>query len=203
MFFSVSFPCGWDFLTANPVGGVLFLSGKPMWDVEFCFWSWTRGIETCVFVCLVGGCLRIYRSHGMGSASLVTSECSRLWRRDLAHQVHGWNKSGVAHRRAWLRAMYAAWESGILLENVLQKVFRTCSVLYILTWKCASRHSGVQFFHNATSKSGPRPSVFTILTWKCSSRHSGVQCFYISTSKSGPPMRCFVHFDLKMCFAQP
>ena len=83
-----------------------------------------------------------------GSASLVTSECSRLWRRDLAHQVHGWNKSGVAHRRAWLRAMYAAWESGILLENVLQKVFRTCSVLYILTWKCASRHSGVQFFHN-------------------------------------------------------
>ena len=27
----------------------------------------------------------------------------------------------------------------------LQKVVRTCSVLYILTSKCASRHSGVQF----------------------------------------------------------
>ena len=27
----------------------------------------------------------------------------------------------------------------------LQKVLRTCSVLYIFTWKCASRHSGVQF----------------------------------------------------------
>ena len=26
------------------------------------------------------------------------------------------------------------------------KVARTCGVLYILTWKCASRHNGVQFF---------------------------------------------------------
>ena len=26
------------------------------------------------------------------------------------------------------------------------KVARTCSVLCILTWKCASRHNGVQFF---------------------------------------------------------
>ena len=42
----------------------------------------------------------------------------------------------------------------------LQKVVRTCSVLYILTWKCASRYSGVQFFNIATSKSAPRPSVF-------------------------------------------
>ena len=33
-------------------------------------------------------------------------------------------------------------------------------VLCIFTWKCASRHSGVQFFHIPTSKSGPRPSVF-------------------------------------------
>ena len=28
----------------------------------------------------------------------------------------------------------------------LPKVVRTCGVLYILTWKCASRHNGVQFF---------------------------------------------------------
>ena len=50
------------------------------------------------------------------------------------------------------------------------KVARTCGVLYILTWKCASRHNGVHFFD-------------------------------ISTSKSGQTMVCFVHFDLKMCFA--
>ena len=43
--------------------------------------------------------------------------------------------------------------------------------------------------------------VFSILTCKCASRHSGVQFCQIQTSKSGPPLRCFVHFDLKMCFA--
>ena len=40
------------------------------------------------------------------------------------------------------------------------KVARTCGVLYILTWKCASRHNGVHFFDISTSKSGPNPSVF-------------------------------------------
>ena len=36
----------------------------------------------------------------------------------------------------------------------LQKVARTCSVLYMLTWKCASHHNGVHFCDIATSKSG-------------------------------------------------
>ena len=34
------------------------------------------------------------------------------------------------------------------------KVARTCGVLYIFTWKCASRHNGVHFFNIRTSKSG-------------------------------------------------
>ena len=41
---------------------------------------------------------------------------------------------------------------------------------------------------------------FNIFTWKRASRHSDVQFFDISTSKSGPKLRCFVHFDFKMCF---
>ena len=40
------------------------------------------------------------------------------------------------------------------------KVVRTPSVLYILTWKCASRHSGVHFFDISTSKSGPTMVCF-------------------------------------------
>ena len=40
-----------------------------------------------------------------------------------------------------------------------------------------------------------------ILTWKCASPHNGVHFFNISTSKSAPTLRCFVHFDLQMCFA--
>ena len=43
--------------------------------------------------------------------------------------------------------------------------------------------------------------VFYILTWKCASRHNGVHFFDIWTSKGGPTLRCFVHFDLEMCFA--
>ena len=43
--------------------------------------------------------------------------------------------------------------------------------------------------------------VLCILTSKCASRHNGVHFFDISTSKSGPTLRCFVHFDFKMCFA--
>ena len=45
------------------------------------------------------------------------------------------------------------------------------------------------------------PSVLYILTSKCASRHNGVHFFDIATSKSGPTLRCFVHFDLEMCFA--
>ena len=40
------------------------------------------------------------------------------------------------------------------------KVARACGVLYILTWKCASRHNGVHFFDISTSKSGPRMVCF-------------------------------------------
>ena len=42
----------------------------------------------------------------------------------------------------------------------LQKVIRDRQFFSVLTWKCASRHSGVQFFDIRTSKSAPRPSVF-------------------------------------------
>ena len=52
-------------------------------------------------------------------------------------------------------------------------------------------------FHIATSKR----CVLYILTWKCASRHNGVHFFDISTSKCGLDLVCFVHFDLKACFA--
>ena len=40
------------------------------------------------------------------------------------------------------------------------KMVRTWCVLYILTWKCASRHNGVHFFDISTSKSGPSMVCF-------------------------------------------
>ena len=42
----------------------------------------------------------------------------------------------------------------------LPKVFQTWCVLYILTWKCASRHNGVHFFDISPSKSGPTMLCF-------------------------------------------
>ena len=43
--------------------------------------------------------------------------------------------------------------------------------------------------------------VLYILTSKCASRQNGVHFFDIATSKSAPMLKCFIHFDLEMCFA--
>ena len=70
----------------------------------------------------------------------------------------------------WLGNVLRATTACTFSTSQLPKVVRSWGVLYILTWKCASRHNGVHFFD-------------------------------IATSKSGPELRCFVHFDLEMCFA--
>ena len=82
-------------------------------------------------------------------------------------------------RRALFRHLnFQKWsEAGVLctfsLGNVLRattactfstseppKVVRPWCVLYIFTWKCASRHNGVHFFDIWTSKSGSDHGVF-------------------------------------------
>ena len=77
--------------------------------------------------------------------------------------------------------------------------------LYSLTCKCAWRHGGGPFFDHfltsARQKMDRTPHVFNILTCKCASRYSGVQIFHSPTSKDARTLRCFVHFDLQMCFA--
>ena len=46
----------------------------------------------------------------------------------------------------WLGNVLRATTACTFSTSQLQKVIRTPSVLCILTWKCASRHNGVQFF---------------------------------------------------------
>ena len=60
----------------------------------------------------------------------------------------------------WLEKALLATAACNFSTSQLQKVVRTCSVLYILTWKRTSRHSGVQFFDISTSKSGPNMQCF-------------------------------------------
>ena len=104
----------------------------------------------------------------------------------------------------WLANVLLATAACNFSTSKLQKVVRTCCVLYILTWKCASRYSGVQFFHIPTSKNGPNMRCFehfdlqmcfslqqrlNFKKWsehavsKCASRYSGVQ-FFISPLNS-------------------
>ena len=55
----------------------------------------------------------------------------------------------------WLGNVLRATTACTFSTSEPPKVARTCGVLYILTWKCASRHNGVHFFDISTSKSGP------------------------------------------------
>ena len=60
----------------------------------------------------------------------------------------------------WLGNVLRATTACTFSTSQLPKVVRPWCVLYILTWKCASRHNGVQFFDIATSKSGPTMVCF-------------------------------------------
>ena len=111
-----------------------------------------------------------------------------------------WSENGVLCT-FWLGNVLRATTACTFWTSQLPKVVRSWGVLYILTWKCASRHNRVHFLDISTSKSGPtlvwfvhfdlemcfapqrralfRWGVLYILTWKCASRHNGVQLFIV------------------------
>ena len=60
----------------------------------------------------------------------------------------------------WLGNVLRATTACTFLTSQLPKVVRTWCILYILTWKCASRQNGVHFFDISTSKSGPNLVCF-------------------------------------------
>ena len=65
-----------------------------------------------------------------------------------------WSKPGVLCT-FWLGNVLRAITACTFSTAELPKVVRSWCVLYILTWKRASRHNGVHFFDISTSKSGP------------------------------------------------
>ena len=56
-----------------------------------------------------------------------------------------WSEPGV-FCTFWLENILRATMACTFSTSPRPKVFRPWCVLYILTWKCASRHNGVQFF---------------------------------------------------------
>ena len=92
-----------------------------------------------------------------------------------------------------LEMCFAPQRRALFRHRNFQKWSDAWCVLYILTWKCASRHNGVHFFDIATSKSGPRPSVFNTFDLEmCFApqrralfRHRNFQkCVYLSIDQS-------------------
>ena len=70
-----------------------------------------------------------------------------------------WSDNGVLCT-FWLGNVLRATKACTFSTSQLPKVVREWCVLYILTWKCASRHNGVHFFDISTSKSGPNVVYF-------------------------------------------
>ena len=68
----------------------------------------------------------------------------------------------------------------------LPKVVRTWCVLYILTWKCASRHNCVHFFDIATSKSGPNVVCFAHFDLEMCFAPQRRAIFYLSSGQLAP-----------------
>ena len=59
-----------------------------------------------------------------------------------------------------LEMCFSSQQSAIFGHRHVKKCFGTLNFFSILTSKCASRHSGVQFFDIGTSKSGPTLTCF-------------------------------------------
>ena len=83
----------------------------------------------------------------------------------------------------------------------LPDVVRTWCVLYILTWKRASSHSGVHFVDVSTSKSAPRPSVLNTFDFEMCFAPQRCALFRHVNFQSAPGLVCFAHFVFEMCFS--
>ena len=68
----------------------------------------------------------------------------------------------------------------------LNFTFSTSSFLYILTWKCASRHNGVHFFDIATSKSGPTLMCFVHFDFEMCFAPQRRAIFHLSSGQLAP-----------------
>ena len=85
----------------------------------------------------------------------------------------------------WLANVRFATAARCFSTSELQKVLRSWGVLYILTCKCAFRHSRVQFFNISTSKSAPKLRCFV---------H-----FDLQMCVSPQPRAIFQHLNFKKC----
>ena len=99
-----------------------------------------------------------------------------------------WSEHGV-FCTFWLGNVLRATTACTFSTSQLPKVVRHWCVLYILTWKCASRHNGVHFFDISTSKSGPNPSVFNTFYFQMCFAPQRRAIFHLSSGQLAPHPR--------------
>ena len=100
-----------------------------------------------------------------------------------------------------LQMCFAPQRHAIFSTSELQKVVRTCGVLYILTCKCASCQSGVPLFEVGTSKIGP--GMWCVVPfWLANALRATAACRFSRSELQKLVRECgFVHFYLKTRFA--
>ena len=84
----------------------------------------------------------------LGVFHMLTSKCA--WRHNGVHFFDISTSKSGPNRQVFLPLSLAnvlrATTAYTFSTSQRPKVVRACGVLYILTWKCASRHNSVQFF---------------------------------------------------------
>ena len=83
--------------------------------------------------------LKVLRSWSV--LYILTSKCA-----SRHNGVHFFGSEADVFCTFWLGNLLRARTACTFSTSQLRKVLRTWGVLYILAWKCASRHNGVQFF---------------------------------------------------------
>ena len=99
--------------------------------------------------------------------NILTGKCRfSPQRRAIFRHLHfqKWSKHESCFAHFDLNMCFSAPGNFSTVER--QKGVRRLQFFYILTFKCAFRHSGVQLFDSRTSKSGPGPSVFQHFDWQ-------------------------------------
>ena len=103
-----------------------------------------------------------------------------------------------------LRSVASKWSIDVSPELQFSSLKTLCTPQFftLLTSKCASRHNGMHFFDNSTSKRAPKLRCFVHFDLEtCFAPQRRALFRHLnSTSKSGPNLVCFVHYDLEMCF---
>ena len=149
-------------------------------------------------VCLLGNVLR-----ATTACTFSTSERQRVvrslvfctfyiltWKGPSRHNgVHIFNistsKSGL-RMVCLLGNVLRATTACIFSTSERQKVVRKWCALYILSWKCASRHNGMHIFNISTSKSGPKMVCFVHFDLEMCFAPQRHATFYFSSSQMAP-----------------